>query len=307
MPIHLNALSRRRFLHGASILTLAPTASHLAAAPTGTETWALLSDTHIASDPEKTARNINMADQLRQVVAEVMTEKSSLTGVIIDGDCAFNDGQAGDYEVFAEILAPLEKAGLPIHCTLGNHDDREAFFGAFASHAGASPVEAKHCSLIETPLADWILLDTLRFVNKVEGEIGAKQLEWLARHLSENPDKPAIIVGHHYPQVFRTDVIPGDQKIKISGLIDSDPFLKLLADHPAAKAYLYGHSHDWGLKQDEHAVHHVNLPPTSYVFDPKRPGGWVRATLSPRGLSLELRALDTAHAQHGEKHELTWR
>lgn len=306
MPIHIDPLSRRRFLQGASILSLSPFAPILQAAES--ETWALLSDTHIAADPLlKSRQDVNMADNLKRVVADVLKEKESLSGVIIDGDCAFLDGQPGDYSTLASLLSPLEEAGLPIHFTLGNHDDRDVFYGAYKSRAGSSPVASKHCTIIETAHADLILLDSLRFVNKVEGEIGEEQLQWIASRLSKNPNRPAILIGHHYPQVVRTDVIPGEKKIPISGLVDSEEFLKTIADHPSAKAYIYGHSHNWTVKKDEADIHQINLPPTAYVFDQSRPNGWVKATIGKNGMTLRLNALDPSHGQNGEMHTLEWR
>jgi len=35
--------------------------------------------------------------------------------------------------------------------------------------------------------------------------------------------------------------------------------------------------------------------------------GWVDALLRPDGMTVELRALDTKHKAHGEKHDLKWR
>jgi len=308
MPLHLDNLSRRRFLGGSAVLALSPFLPKSGGHAAESETWALLSDTHIAADAAmKSNQGVNMADHLMKVVAEVLAEKETLAGVIIDGDCAYLDGQAGDYTTLLAILEPFREAGLPVHFTLGNHDDREKFSAALGEATGESPVAGKHCSVLETPLANWILLDSLRYVNKVEGEFGAEQLAWIEKLLSANPDKPAILVGHHYPQVFREDIIPGDEKIKISGLVDSGPFLKVLRTHPAAKAYLYGHSHTWLLKKEENGLHQINLPPTAYVFDKKRPNGWVRATLSASGISLELRALDPAHSEHGKVSDLKWR
>jgi len=238
---------------------------------------------------------------------ELLAERESLAGVIIDGDCAYLDGQPGDYATLTKILAPLSEVDLPVHFTLGNHDDREQFYEVCRKDPASSPVASKHCSVLETPVADWILLDSLRYVNQVEGEIGREQMEWLAERLRENPDKPAIVVGHHYPQVFRTDVIPADEEIKISGLVDSEALLDTLIGAPAAKAYVYGHSHNWRLERDESGLHQVNLPPTAYVFDPERPSSWVRATVRPGGVELELRSLDPDHPQHGERRELAWR
>jgi len=308
MPFHLDPLSRRRFLGGSAVLALSSFLPKTRAREAGSESWALLSDTHIAADPATISRQgVNMADHLRTVVTEVLADRESLAGVIIDGDCAYDDGQAGDYTTLLEILDPFREAGLPVHFTLGNHDDREKFSAALGESTGESPVTGKHCSILETPLANWILLDSLRYVNKVEGEFGAEQLAWIAKILDKSPEKPAIIVGHHYPQIFREDIIPGDEKIKISGLVDSEEFLKVINTRTSAKAYVYGHSHTWILKKNADGLHEVNLPPTAYVFDPKRPNGWVRATVSAGGLSLELRTIDPAHPQHGERHDLVWR
>lgn len=318
MPLHLtpasDRFSRRRFLHslaGAGVI-LSPLTRELAsAADVGKpERWALLSDTHIAADAALVAREANVADHLRKVVAEVVAEADSLDGVLIDGDCAYNDGQEGDYETLGKLLQPLSDAGLPIHLTMGNHDDREKFAKVMADSAksGDGLVDGKHVSVVEGSQANWVFLDSLRFVNKVEGEFGEAQLNWLRSFLKANAEKPAILVGHHYPQVFRDDVIPSEEKIRISGLVDSEAFLEIADQFPQAKAYLYGHSHDWKTKTAaESGFHEVNLPPTAYVFNPDRPNGWVRATVSGAGMELELRALNSRHPQHGEKKALAWR
>ncbi|MCP5542154.1 MAG: metallophosphoesterase [Akkermansiaceae bacterium] len=313
MPIHLNASpapTRRRFLATAAAAAAFPVFDYRrAGAAVTSEVWALLSDTHIAADPGTVSRQgVNMAENLNRVVAEVVAEAKSLAGVMIDGDCAHDDGQPGDYGTLAQLLKPLADAGLPIHMTLGNHDDRGPFFEAFASRRPETePVEGKHIGVIETPLASWILLDSLRFVNKVEGEFGAAQLEWLAKILDQRREKPVILVGHHYPQVFREDVIPGDEKIKISGLVDTKAFEEVVAPRKQAKIYIYGHSHDWKTETGPEGLHHANLPPTAYVFKPERPNGWVRATVTPGGMKLELRALDPKHPEHGQVKEFAWR
>ena len=309
MSIHLNTrVSRRHFIGGTTALALSPTLRSFAA-DEKTETWAFLSDTHIHADPAFVSRNeTNLADNLKRVVAEVMAEKESLNGILVDGDCAFNAGLPGDYKLFAEIIAPLMEANLPIHMTMGNHDDRGPFFDVFSGLKSAKPpVESKHVGFFESSLVNFVFLDSLRFVNKTEGEFGEQQLAWLTKVLDENPDKPTLLIGHHYPQVFREDVIPSDKPIKISGLVDSEPFLELIGTRPQAKAYVYGHSHTWGVKSDEVGFHQINLPPTSYVFDVKRPNGWVKAKISETGMELELSALDKAHPEHAKVQKLAWR
>ncbi|MCB1237076.1 MAG: metallophosphoesterase [Verrucomicrobiae bacterium] len=304
MPFHLDPLSRRRFLQGTSALLLSPVAR--AAESNTTETWALLADTHIAADATLEARGVNMAENLGKVVKQLVAEKDTLSGVVIDGDCAYNDGQPGDYETLFAILAPLREAGLPIHLTLGNHDDR-AVLSKTLTQVGDSPVEGKHCTIVETPIVNLVLLDSLRFVNKVEGEIGPEQIAWVTAHLDSTSDKPSVLVGHHSPQPAAEDPTSSDEPARITGLIDTGDLFRTLAPRRAAKAYVYGHSHRWESSADKDGIHHVNLPPTAYVFDGSRPNGWVRATFSATSGEFELVALDPSHPQHGEQHTLKWR
>jgi Icc protein len=311
MPLHLPPLgpaaNRRQFLKWSALAMASASAS--AAEPGAPERWAFLSDTHIDADPAKVSKQgTNMAENLRRVVAEVLAERDGLDAVLVDGDCAFDEGLRGDYDTFAKIIAPLREAGLPIHLTMGNHDDRGPFYEAFKDQKPAAPpVDGKHVSVVEGRLATWVFLDSLRFVNKVEGELGAAQLAWLEKQLAAPSTKPVVLVGHHYPQVFRDDIIPGKDKIKISGLMDSEPLLALAEKYPRAKAYIYGHSHDWKTSTGETGFHQVNLPPTAYVFNSQKPNGWVRATIAADGMTLELRALDTTHPEHGKTRSLRWR
>jgi len=90
-------------------------------------------------------------------------------------------------------------------------------------------------------------------------------------------------------------------------LIDGEAFLALAERFPQAKAYIYGHSHDWMIKPGNGGIHQVNLPPTAYVFNPARPSGWVSTTVDAEGMTVELRALDPAHPEHGKPVHLRWR
>lgn len=315
MPIHLppsDPPTRRRFLQwsalagGAASLPAFAPASRAADEP---ERWAFLSDTHIDADPAFVSKQgVCMAENLKRVVAEVLAETEKVDAVFIDGDCAYLDGQRGDYDVLAELLAPLREAGIPIHMTMGNHDDRDVFAEAFGAHRpDAPPVKGKRVSVAEGREVDWIFLDSLRFVNQVEGEFGPVQLAWLEDRLKAPEGKPAILVGHHNIQVVPAETGPGEKQARITGLVDSGDFLALASRLPRVKAYIYGHSHDWKTATDTDGLHQINLPPTAYVFNPARPNGWVRATVSAGGIAMELRALDPAHPEHGKTVELKWR
>ena len=84
-----------------------------------------------------------------------------------------------------------------MHLVLGNHDQRENFWAAFPEAKPALPAADRHAAVVETPLANWFLLDSLYKTNVTPGLLGAAQLQWLAKALDAHADKPALLVAHH--------------------------------------------------------------------------------------------------------------
>lgn len=306
MPLHLLPQTRRRFLKttlvgGAALLT--SRAVGAAESESKTNWWALLADTHIAADPSASARGATMFDNLNRIIDQVLAEEHRPEGVIINGDCAYLKGLAEDYATLSKALRRLADADLPVHMTMGNHDDRGPFYKAFSNHRPDNPlVEGKHVSIVSLPTANLFLVDSLLEVNQVTGEIGRPQIDWLATALDAHSQKPAIVIGHHNLQF-----VPEGSQARITGLNDSQKLIDTLHARPHVQAYVFGHTHDWNVRQTEHDLHLINLPPCAYVFDESRPNGWVRAELGSDHLTLQLRALDHTHAQHGRKHDLIYR
>jgi 3',5'-cyclic AMP phosphodiesterase CpdA len=304
MPIHLPPISRRFFLSqaaAAGAAVLGRRCAWAAESETNEVTFALLADTHIPSDPQTIARGVNMTANLRQAVAELVAHRPKPSAVLVNGDCAYLKGLPDDYRNLAGLIKPLSEAGLPVHLTMGNHDDRTPFYQALADQRPASPpVESKHISVLETPSANWFLLDSLFQVDVVTGELGARQLQWLAEALDARADKPAILMAHHNPQ-FEPSAGGG-----WSGLKDAKALFDLIADRKQVKAYIFGHTHDWRLSKAGD-VHLVNLPPVAYVFQEGRPNGWVEATVRHGGMQLRLHCLDKSHPENQQTTDLAWR
>ena len=300
MPFHLPPISRRRFLQSSIAAGAAfATAEHVSAASGSekTETWALLADTHIAADPRTKRSNVNMAGHLEQVVSEVVGRRETLGGALIDGDCAFVEGAAGDYATLLELLRPARAAGLSVHLMLGNHDHRERFWEAVpGSKTSERPVESRHAGVVEGPVANFFLLDSLMETNVTPGKLGEVQIAWLGRELDARSEKPAIVFGHHHPV----------RQAQGTGLVDSAALFELLVSRRQVKAYVYGHTHHWRVARWED-IHLVNLPPVAYPFIGRDPSGWVEMNLRPEGATLVLNSIDRGHRAHGERVALDWR
>lgn len=304
MPLHLPALTRRRFLQsGAAAFAglAALPAGWGAEAPVDPDCFALLADTHIAASAEEMFRDTNMADNLRRVTADVLARPHKPAAVIVNGDCAFRRGLSGDYQNFSGLIAPFAEAGLPVHLTLGNHDDRASLYNVLTwQRPRETPVTSKHVGVVESPHANWFLLDSLFQVNVVTGNLGELQRKWLARALDDRRDKPAIVVAHHTPQFE-----PPPEGKPVGGLQDTAEFFELLGQRPHVKAFIYGHSHVWEHSRRNN-LHLVNLPPVAHVFTPGLPNGWVEARLTAGGLNLTLHTLDPNHEQSEQRVELAW-
>jgi Icc protein len=303
MPFHLAPQSRREFLRrsllaGAGLLTIPAFRAAAAFAP-DPDRWALLSDPHIAADPATIMRNVHLVDHLRAVIAEIGRLPTPPVGAFINGDCALDRGLAEDYGTFTEELKPLVSSGVPLHMTLGNHDNREVFWTALHDSKPATPlVASKHVSIVEGPRANWFLLDSLEVTKQTPGRLGDEQRAWLAKALDARREKPALVMFHHNPVT--------SDPAKKTGLLDTPELLEILLPRRHVKAVFFGHTHVWRQFEQE-GLHLINLPAVAYPFKADELTGWVDCKLREGGATLDPRAHDTQHPAHGKIVELNWR
>ncbi|MEM1444618.1 MAG: metallophosphoesterase [Planctomycetota bacterium] len=278
----------------------------------------VMADTHIAEDPSTLSRaGVEMAMRLASVLDDAMPvvghgghafqqdgpiRSLDFDFALINGDSAYDIGTQGDYRMLVAGLSPLMDFGLPVHVLLGNHDDRMNFRAVL--NAPPSDLEIKHVRKLGvedgSSYCDWLLLDSLRVVDEVPGELEGAQLMWFNEKLREDADRPAIIVVHHPP-------VPDDEPDRPFALQDHVAFWALIESHPRVKAVLHGHTHRWeprlrrlGARSSQRRdVMMIGLPPTSYVFDEANPWGYVVADVDAAGVSFTLRAMD-GHAADGE-------
>ena len=296
MPIHLT--SRRQFI---TQLGAAAALSSVESIATEVDDSliAILNDTHIGAQHPASA---SIPTNLRNTVAWLLALPKRPAAVIINGDLALRDGKRGDYEHFAKLIAPLRDAGVPLHLTMGNHDDRDVFYDVLKSDKPESPaVESKHVGVVKLAGANLFLLDSLKATMVTQGLIGDAQMAWLTKLLDAHADKPALLFAHHNPR------LGGDPLHFPGGLEDSEALWQELVKRPQVKAYVHGHIHHRDFNSHQ-GIHILNTPATSYVADKKTSTtGWTMANLRATGGSFTTHTHLTEHEWNGIKVDLKWR
>ena len=238
-----------------------------------------------------------MGQRLTVAVNQVLGLSQPPEKVLVAGDCAHLKGKAGDYREYIRRIQPLVAAGLPLHMTLGNHDNREEFWEALPSEQAEAQSRMRRQSMVVPGRhANWFMLDSLNRTNSGPGELGRDQLAWLAAELDQHADQPAIILLHHNPD---RDADPGS-------LRDSDQLLEITRRRRQVKAMFFGHTHVWKVTQDPSGIHMVNLPATGYTLWMRSFIGWVDCTLQERGATLRMHTIQD-RKEDGQIVRLPWR
>ena len=312
MPIILPPITRRQFIKrslafgGTAIMAPhALAAADRKGAGLDQNRVALLADTHISVDPSRVYpgtkwpgtpvkegehESVNMAACLAEAAKSVLALNPRPAHLIVNGDCALSNGKESEYKEFLRLVEPLRAAGITVHVTIGNHDNRENLWKLLPFlKEEQMGVQA---GVIELPHANLVLLDSGK-----RGVLGEEQLDWLAKELDQRADKPALIFGHYNPYPNR-----GVRPIK--GMSDGPSLLKVLAERKHARGYFYGHTHEWQYDQRDH-LHLINQPAVSYYFGKGHAHGWVDMKLTETTAELELQCIDPKHKQHREQRQVT--
>jgi Icc protein len=312
MPIILPPITRRQFIQrslafgGTAIMAPhALAAADRKGAGLDQSRVALLADTHISADSsqrypgtkwpgtpvkEEDHEWVNMADCLTEAAKSVLALNPRPAHLIVNGDCALSNGKESEYKEFLRLVEPIRAAGITVHVTIGNHDNRENLWKLLPFlKREQMGVQA---GVIELPHANLVLLDSGK-----RGVLGEEQLDWLAKELDQRADKPALVFGHFNPYPNR-GIRPN------KGMRDGASLLKLLAERKHARGYFYGHTHEWQYDQRDH-LHLINQPAVSYYFGKGHAHGWVDMKLSETTAELELQCIDPKHKQHREQRQVT--
>jgi 3',5'-cyclic-AMP phosphodiesterase len=297
MPgLYFQPIHRRQFLK-ASVLAGAAMVLHgsrsLARAASEDEIHlALLSDTHVGpGERAKDPRGFDPCAQLKRVVPAIIA--GSPRGVILNGDAASREGLVEDYQELKTLVDPLGRVA-PVYIGFGNHDHPGNFKEVFNSTPGLSAaVPNRQVLIIEESFIRFIVLDSLLYVNKVAGLLGAQQRTWLTDYLKTHEDKPIVLFVHH-------TLGDGD-----GDMLDANRLFEIIRPHRQVKAIFYGHSHMWEIGE-KNGVKLINLPSIAYPFSKEQPVGWVDARFQRNGVDLTLHTVAGNEAQNGKTSRVSW-
>ena len=250
------------------------------------EAIALISDIHVglplARQKYKTMRDYPHQPAASQaLVREILALPRPPANVLCLGDISLAFGETEDYAVAAETFKPLADAGVKVTFAMGNHDIREEFLKFFPGYDKATKVPGRFVSVVNTPHADFVLLDSL-----VEPErrgsygactkkgLGKEQLEWLKETIAA-ATRPTFLCSHHPASelgipmsIYKNRIVPG---------------------------YLHGHTHQWTTSYlrgdfDETArmLRSVGIPTLGFEWDV----GWGLLRTTAKGATLHCNARD---------------
>jgi 3',5'-cyclic AMP phosphodiesterase CpdA len=253
--------------------------------------FVVLSDLHLGS-PGMPVNGLDTAARLAEALKTIARDHADAAFVLLAGDLA-DRGEAAAYQHLRLMLDPLP---MPVHITLGNHDDRETFLSVFG--ADRDDPDGRVSVALDAGGYRIILLDTTE-PGLVGGRLCQGRLDWLAERLDEAEDRPVIIVQHHHANPL---FLPVDEII----LENAADYVAVLHCHPDVRQVIAGHVH-LPTAAVWKGIPMTTLAGSHYSVTPHVPGvpGHQRQLEGPAQMAVVLAHSEgvTVHFQdHGERH-----
>jgi 3',5'-cyclic AMP phosphodiesterase CpdA len=188
----------------------------------------VLSDLHLGP-PGAAVNGLDTGARLSEAVAAINRDHADAAFVLVAGDLA-DRGEVAAYHHLRDRLAALT---VPVHLTLGNHDDRAAFLSVFG--AGLDDPQGRVSQVLDAGGYRVVLLDTSE-PGLVGGRLCPGRLAWLAARLDEAEDRPVILVQHHHANPL---ALPVDAIL----LENAEDYVAILRRHPDIRQVIAGHVH----------------------------------------------------------------
>jgi 3',5'-cyclic AMP phosphodiesterase CpdA len=253
--------------------------------------FVILSDLHLGP-PGVPVNGLDTGERTRGALDMILRDHANAAFVLIAGDLA-DRGEVTAYRHLHDLIADLP---IPVHLTLGNHNDRAAFLSVFGD-AHDDPL-GRVSTAVDAGGHRIVFLDTTE-PGLVGGRLCRGRLDWLAARLDEARDRPAIIVQHHHANPL---FLPVDAII-LENAADSVAVLKR---HPEARQVIAGLVH-LPTSAVWQGIPMTTLAGSHYSVTPHVPGvpGRQRQLEGPAQMAVVLLHPEgaTVHFQdHSERH-----
>ncbi|MBP2307116.1 phosphodiesterase [Azospirillum melinis] len=156
--------------------------------------------------------------------------------VIVTGDIV-DRGTAAEYEQARTALRSIRQ---PVLLLPGNHDDRDAFRTAFADHSYLPSTGPLHFAVGDKGPLRILGLD-VTIPGEHHGDATKEACAWLAARLSEEPERPTLVMLHQPP------LESGIACIDAYNCRNGKGLAAVLAAHPQVERLLCGHVHRFML------------------------------------------------------------
>jgi 3',5'-cyclic-AMP phosphodiesterase len=251
----------------------------------------VLSDLHLGP-PGDAVNGLDTGARTAEAVDIIARDHADAAFVLLAGDLA-DRGEVAAYHHLRDLLAPLP---MPVHITLGNHDDREAFLSVFGQER--DDPQGRVSTALDAGGHRIILLDTTE-PGLVGGWLCQGRLDWLEARLTEARDRPVILVQHHHANPLS---LPVDEII----LENAEDYIAVLLHHPEIRTVIAGHVH-LPTAAVWRGIPMTTLAGSHYSVSPHVPGvpGQQRQLEGPAQMAVVLASRDgvTVHFQdHCERH-----
>ncbi len=208
------------------------------------------SDMHLFAEPDKTLLGLDTQQSFLEVLRKAQATHWPADLILITGDLA----QDGSREAYQRLQQRFAALSTPTYRLPGNHDDPVAMDEILNG-------KNVHAARTVYP-GNWqIILLNSAVPDHVEGYLDEAELAALDRHLTEHPDRHALICLHHTP------VPVGSRWIDELGLTNAADFFAVLNRHAQVRAILWGHIHQ-EFDAERNSVRLLSTPSTCFQFRP---------------------------------------
>lgn len=236
---------------------------------------AQITDLHVMPEGQLAYGMVDTARMLRDAVAHLNRLVPRPEGVVITGDLADN-GHPLAYAHLREILAGLEIRWFVIP---GNHDRMAEFRSAFADQAYL-PTDGESIQYVIDDYPLRIVAAHSVIPGRIHGRLSDESLAWLDRMLTEQPQRPTLVMMHHPP------LATGLSHFDAVGMTEFAGFERMIRRHPQVERVLCGHVHR-AIQVRFGGTIVSACPSTAHqVAVDFRPDGMDSFTLEPPGFQL---------------------